>query len=127
MRFSYNSQSRIRHQSFHDRSRQSLLAAQSPGIEYRVECANLGSQITRHHGPDHHHHGNYHGKRSVPAGFIDLSGVIITDNGPMDAGLDVDLGFGTRALLTGNTINILYWDATVVLSPEADVVSLADN
>jgi hypothetical protein len=63
----------------------------------------------------------------VQAGFIDLSGVIITDNGPMDAGLDVDLGFGTRALLTGNTIGILHCDATVVLSPEADVVSPADN
>jgi hypothetical protein len=64
---------------------------------------------------------------SVQTGFIDLSGAIITGNGPMDAGLDVDLGLGTRALLTGNTIGFLHCDATVVLSSAADVVCPADN
>jgi hypothetical protein len=58
---------------------------------------------------------------SVQAGFIDLSGAIITDNGSMDAGLDIDLGFGTRAHLTGNTIGILDCDETVLLSPTSDV------
>jgi len=58
---------------------------------------------------------------SVQAGFIDLNGAIITGNGPVDAGLDVDLGFGTRARLTGNTIDILNCDQTVVLSPDTDV------
>jgi hypothetical protein len=54
---------------------------------------------------------------SVQAGFIDLSEAIITGNGPMD----VDLGFGTRARLTGNTMDILHCDQTVVLSPDTDV------
>ena len=58
---------------------------------------------------------------SVQAGFIDLNGAIITGNGPMDAGLDVDLGFGTRARLTGNTIDILNCDQTVLLSPTSDI------
>jgi hypothetical protein len=54
---------------------------------------------------------------SVQAGFIDLSGAIITGNGP----LDVDLGFGTRARLTGNTIDIFNCDQTVLLSPDTDI------
>jgi hypothetical protein len=58
---------------------------------------------------------------SVQAGFINLSGATITDNGPMDAGLDIDLGFGTRAHLTGNTIGILNCDETVLLSPTSDI------
>jgi hypothetical protein len=58
---------------------------------------------------------------SVQAGFINLSGVTITGNGPMDNGLDVDLGFGTRALLTGNTMDTLNCDETVLLSPSSDV------
>jgi hypothetical protein len=58
---------------------------------------------------------------SVQAGFIDLSGATITSNGPMDAGLDIDLGFGTRAHLTGNTIGILNCDETVLLSPTSDI------
>lgn len=58
---------------------------------------------------------------SVQAGFIDLRMAKITDNGPMDAGLDVDLGFGTRAHLTGNAIGRLRCDKTVLLSPDTDV------
>jgi len=58
---------------------------------------------------------------SVQAGFIDLREAIITGNGPMDAGLDVDLGFGTRAHLAGNTIDILDCDPTVVLSLDTDI------
>jgi hypothetical protein len=58
---------------------------------------------------------------SVQAGFIDLSGAIVTGNGTMDAGLDIDLGFGTRARLIGNTLDILKCDQTVVLSPDTDV------
>jgi hypothetical protein len=54
---------------------------------------------------------------SVQAGFIDLNGAIITGNGPAD----VDLGFGTRARLIGNTLDILNCDQTVVLSPDTDV------
>jgi hypothetical protein len=58
---------------------------------------------------------------SVQAGFIDLNGAIITGNGPADASLDVALGFGTRARLIGNTLDILNCDQTVVLSPDTDV------
>jgi hypothetical protein len=58
---------------------------------------------------------------SVQAGFINLSGATITGNGPMDTGLDIDLGFGTRAHLTGNTIGILDCDETVLLSSTSDV------
>jgi hypothetical protein len=57
---------------------------------------------------------------SVQAGFISLSGATVTGNGPMNAGLDMLLGFGTRAHLTGNTIDILNCDGTVLLSPTSD-------
>jgi hypothetical protein len=57
----------------------------------------------------------------VQAGFINLSGATITGNGSMDAGPDIDLGFGTRAHLTGNTIGILNCDETVLLSPTSDI------
>ncbi len=58
---------------------------------------------------------------SVQAGFIDLREAEITANGSMDNGFDVDLGFGTRAHLTGNTIDTLNCDMTVLLSPATDV------
>ena len=58
---------------------------------------------------------------SVQAGFIDLHEAIITGNGPVDTDLDVDLGFGTRARLTGNTIGILDCDETVLLSPDTHI------
>jgi len=57
---------------------------------------------------------------SVQAGFIDLRDAKIRDNGPMDHGLDVDLGFGTRAHLTGNALDVLHCDETVLLSPDTD-------
>ena len=57
---------------------------------------------------------------SVQAGFIDLRGATVTGNGPADAGLDVDLSFGARANLTGNTLDALRCDETVLLSLGTD-------
>ncbi len=96
---------------------QVVLQRNAQGVNIESNAQALISKSPRMMGPTVTITENTTAGVSVQAGFIDLQEAQITGNGPVDNALDVDLGFGTRAHLSGNTIDVLRCDETVRLSP----------